>query len=66
MSYKKLPITVLIMSQNEELNISYTLDSVVPFFEQVVVTDSYSVDTTKDICKSYKDLEFYEHQFDVE
>lgn len=63
MSFEKLPITVLIMTQNEELNISYTLDSVVPFFEQVVVTDSYSIDKTPNICRGYKGVEFYENGF---
>lgn len=64
MTFKRLPITVLIMCQNEELNISHSLDSVVHFFDQVIVTDSYSIDKTADIIRRYSEVEYYEHAFE--
>ena len=58
----KLPISVLIMSYNEDKNIGVTLDSVVERFNQVIITDSFSTDNTKQICLNY-DVDFYENQF---
>lgn len=63
MSKFKLPITVLIMTQDEELNISYALNSVVDFFDQVIVTDSYSKDSTLDIVKKYSNVDIYMNNF---
>jgi len=60
----KLKVSVLIMSQNEEKNIPNALDSVVEYFDQVIIVDSYSIDKTKDICLSYKDVDFYENHFE--
>jgi len=64
MIYNKLPISVLIMTQNEEDNISHAIESVKDSFNQVVVTDSFSTDSTKQICKEYSEVDFYEHKFD--
>jgi len=64
MIYNKLPISVLIMTQNEEDNISHAIESVKDSFTQVVVTDSFSTDSTKQICKKYSEVEYYEHKFD--
>lgn len=64
MIYEKLPISVLIMCQNEEANIRHTIESVKDRFNQVVVTDSFSTDKTAEICKSYSEIEFYEHVFE--
>jgi len=62
-SLEKLPITVMIMTQNEEMNIKYALDSVIRDFNQVIVTDSFSTDATKEICKGYP-VDYYEHKFE--
>jgi glycosyltransferase involved in cell wall biosynthesis len=59
----KLKVSVLIMTQNEESNIPSALESVVGDFDQVIVVDSYSIDKTKDICLSYKGIDFYENDF---
>ncbi len=64
MIYEKLPVSVLIMTQNEEDNISYALESVKGYFDQIIVTDSFSDDDTKTICQKYDEVEFYEHKFD--
>ena len=60
----KLPITVLIMTQNEEANIRFAIESVKDRFDQIIVTDSFSTDKTAEICKRYKEVEFYEHRFE--
>jgi len=64
MTYKKLPITVLIMTQNEELNIKYAIESVKEYFDQIIVTDSFSTDKTVEICKNFPEVELYQHQFE--
>ncbi len=45
----KLPITVLIMTQNEENNIRYAIESIKDNFDQIIVTDSFSEYLTKEI-----------------
>ena len=62
--FEKLPISVLIMTQNEEENIRYAIESVKDYFDQIVVTDSFSIDNTKKIVLEYKKIEFYEHNFE--
>ena len=59
-----LPISVLIMTQNEELNIKYALESVIDDFDQVIVTDSFGTDKTVEICKRYPAVELYQNRFD--
>ncbi|GEM_PF-353615 len=59
----KLPVTVLIMTHNEEANIGYALDSVTPYFNQIVVVDSFSSDRTVAICEGYPDVYVYMHLF---
>ena len=59
----KLPISVLIMTQNEELNISTTIKSVKDRFDQIIVVDSHSTDSTLDICNSFKEVELYSNLF---
>src|SRR5450631_1986366 len=63
MMFSVLPVTVLIMSHNEELNISHALLSVISTFDQIVVTDSYSTDRTQDIVRSFSKVELYLNQF---
>ncbi len=59
-----LPVSILIMTDNEEQNINYALDSVVDDFEQVIVTDSFSDDRTQQICRDYRQVDLYEHLFE--
>ena len=61
---KKTPVTVLIMTQNEEANIGYALESVLAGFDQVIVNDSYSTDNTAEIIKKYPEVDFYQHNFE--
>lgn len=62
-SDQKLPVTVLIMTQNEEKNIKFTLDSVVRDFDQIIVTDSYSEDGTIEVVKQFPGVQIYENKF---
>lgn len=59
----KLPITVLILTFNEEKNIQKCIDSVVDFFDQVIVVDSGSTDKTLDILAKYA-VKTYTHPFE--
>jgi len=63
MIQKKLPISLLIIAQNEESNIAHALSSVVNAFDQIIVTDGFSVDKTVDICSNFKEVEVYQNTF---
>lgn len=63
MTFEKVPSTILIMTQNEEENIRYAIDSVIDDFDQVIVTDSFSIDQTVAICREYPNVELYQHEF---
>lgn len=56
-------ITPLILTYNEEANISRTLDRL-HWAERIVVVDSYSTDSTLDILSSYESVEVYQRTFD--
>jgi glycosyltransferase involved in cell wall biosynthesis len=60
---KMLPITILIMSYNEEANIGFTLKSVIERFSQVIVVDSFSIDKTVEVCEKYPQVEVYHNLF---
>ncbi|MCX5784289.1 MAG: glycosyltransferase family 2 protein [Elusimicrobia bacterium] len=60
----KLSVSVLIMTQNEEVNIRYAVESVLPYFNQVIVADSFSTDNTLAILKEYPEVEVYQHVFE--
>ncbi len=52
-----IPVSVIIVTKNEEKNIRDALESVKDF-EDIVVVDSFSNDNTIDICKAYTDRVF--------
>lgn len=47
----KLPISVFIIAKNEEDRISYTINSVKNWVDEVIVVDSGSIDRTVDVAK---------------
>jgi len=53
MSIEKLPLSVSIISYNEEANIGRTLESVSEFASEIIVLDSFSTDKTKEIAQSF-------------
>lgn len=60
----RLPVTVIILAQNEELNIAYALKSVISGFSQVIVIDSSSKDKTLEICRNHNEVKIYNHGFE--
>ncbi|MCX8081608.1 MAG: glycosyltransferase family 2 protein [Bacteroidia bacterium] len=57
------PISVVIITYNEEKNIGRCLESVKEIADEVVVLDSFSTDRTEEICKSFG-VKFHQHSFD--
>ena len=47
-----IPVSVAIITKNEELNIEDALKSV-SGFDDIVVVDSFSTDRTVEICRQY-------------
>jgi len=58
----KLPISVIILTYNEEKNIEECLKSVYGWVEEIFVVDSFSTDKTLDIARKYTD-KIYIHEF---
>jgi len=56
-----VPLTVIILTYNEERNIGYALQSVGNWAQQVFVVDSMSTDATVEICHRYDSAEVFEH-----
>lgn len=57
------PISVVIITYNEERNIDRCLSSVRAIADDIVVVDSFSKDKTKEICLSHG-VRFFEHAFE--
>lgn len=58
----KIDMTVIILTKNEEKNLSDCLESLKDSFERVIIVDSYSEDETYSISQKY-DCEFVQHAF---
>ena len=56
-------LSVLVLTKNEEKNLGTCLKSVEGLADEVIIVDSFSTDTTKDIAKMYG-ARFYEHEFE--
>ena len=54
-----VPLSVVIITHNEERNIGRCLQSVVEIADEVIVVDSYSTDKTPQICQSF-DISFHQ------
>ncbi|MBI4634954.1 MAG: glycosyltransferase family 2 protein [Candidatus Rokubacteria bacterium] len=52
MTQQRTPVTVIILSYNEEINLPHALRSVLGWADQVFVVDSYSIDGTVEIARS--------------
>lgn len=59
----KLPISVIILTCNEELNLENCLKSIKDWVGEIFIVDSYSTDGTKQIAKRYG-AQFAEHKFE--
>ena len=60
---KKLDITTVILTYNEELHIRRCLENVCGFSRRVIVVDSPSTDRTVEICKEFENVEVVVHQY---
>lgn len=58
----KIPITAIILTFNEEKNISHCLDSIYNLVDEIIIVDSFSTDNTLEIVKNYG-VQFYQHTF---
>lgn len=57
------PVSVVILTFNEERNIARCLDSIQGIADDVVVVDSFSNDRTEEICRSYG-VRFVQNRFE--
>ena len=62
--HKRPTLAAAIITYNEEKNIGDCLSSVVDFVDEIVVLDSYSTDSTKEICLGHPKVNFQQHPFD--
>lgn len=60
---KKLDVTTIILTYNEELHIRRCLENVCPFSKRVYVIDSPSTDRTVEICKEFPGVEVVVHKY---
>ena len=58
-----IPISVVIITFNEERNIGRCLESIKEVADDIVVLDSFSTDRTREICENYG-ARFLQHAFD--
>lgn len=56
------PISVIILTLNEEKNIQGCLKSIEGFFDEIIIVDSGSTDKTLETAKKYTDL-IYSHEY---
>lgn len=56
-------LSVVIITYNEEKNIERCLQSIKEIADEIVIVDSLSTDTTKEICSRF-DVRFIEHAFE--
>jgi len=59
----KLPISVIILTFNEEKNIEACLESVYGWVEEIFIVDSFSTDKTLEMARKYTD-KIYQHRFE--
>jgi len=59
----KLPISVIILTYNEEKNIEACLQSVYGWVEEIFIVDSFSTDKTLEIARKYTN-KIYQHPFE--
>ncbi len=59
----KLPISVIILTFNEEINLARCLNSVDKWADEIIIVDSYSIDKTLEIAKKYG-AKVVQHKFE--
>ncbi len=59
---REIPLSVCIITKNEEKKLPKCLESL-RWASEVIVVDDFSIDNTYNICKSYKNVRFFQHKF---
>ena len=60
----KIPVTVVILTYNEEKNLPDTLQSILGWVDEIYVVDSYSTDKTIEIAARHK-VKVYQNKFET-
>jgi len=58
-----IPISLIVLTYNEELNITATLESVKEWIGEIIVVDSGSTDRTVELCRRYT-TKIHQHPFE--
>lgn len=58
----KLPITAIVMTYNEERNLTACLESIKDYIDDIIIVDSFSTDKTEEIASQYTD-KFYQNKW---
>jgi len=61
--HRRAPVTVLILTYNEEVNVEHCLKSVHEWAGEIIIVDSFSTDQTLEICRRYTN-KIYQHPFE--
>ncbi len=61
----KLPISVIILTYNEELNIEKCLKSITNYVNNIYIVDSYSDDKTLEIANKFNNVDVLQHEFET-
>ena len=59
----KLPLSVIILTYNEELNMRACLASISDFAGEIIIIDSFSTDKTLDIVAEFGIKKVFQHSF---
>jgi len=60
---KRINLSILIITLNEEKNIKHALESI-KWANEIFVVDSFSIDRTLEIAKKYKNVKIFQHSFE--
>lgn len=64
MDMKRLDITAVILTFNEELHIKRCLDNIAPYVQKVYIIDSYSTDNTLDIAATFENVTILQNKWE--
>lgn len=59
----RIPVSLIILTYNEEVNIEYCLQSVCDWIGEIIIVDSFSTDATLELCRKYTEM-IYQHPFE--